>query len=295
VTMRHAESADHFQHDAKSSSARTLRWSSWRASRAWRRGLWLLAGLAFLAVTPTAAGAQSDADELAKKLSNPVASLISVPFQFNYDLGIGPDDQGQFLLNIQPVVPFPIGPKTTFILRSIIPFVDAPYDVGTGIGDVVFQGFFSPAPKAGGPIWGLGPVISTPTASDDALGTEKWSAGPAGVILKQQGPWTVGILAMNFWSVGGASDRADVSAGLFQPFLSRGLGGGWTVSASLDASVNWNAHEKWTVPLIGSFSKVLRIGSQNASVGGGLKYYLETPQGGPDWGLRFNFSLLFPR
>jgi len=281
--------------DRKSLAPRTDGRSAGRASRPWLRALGPLAGVAMLAVTATAAGAQSDADELAKKLSNPVASLISVPFQFNYDFGIGPDDEGQFLLNIQPVVPFALGPKTTFILRAIVPVVDAPYGVGTGIGDVIFQGFFSPVPKAGGPIWGLGPVISTPTASKGALGTQKWSAGPAGVILKQQGPWTVGILAMNFWSVAGSDDRADVNAGLFQPFLARGLGGGWTISGSCDAAANWNADEKWTIPFIASFSKVLRIGSQNASVGGGLKYYLEKPQGGPDWGVRFNFSLVFPR
>lgn len=255
-----------------------------------------LAAAALLsAVVIPAAQAQESADELAKKLSNPVASLISVPFQFNYDTGIGPEDKGQFLLNIQPVVPIPFGTEWTFILRSIVPVIDAPYGAGSGISDITFQGFFSPQPKPGGVIWGIGPVLIVPSATKDTLGTEKWSAGGAFVILKQQGVWTYGILATNAWSFAGQDDRAVVNGGLYQPFLSRGMGGGWTVSGSFDAAANWRAEEKWTIPVIASISKVTKIGSQNASIGGGLKYYLETPEGGPDWGVRFNFSLLFPK
>ena len=243
-----------------------------------------------------AARAQTQADELAKKLSNPVSSLISVPFQLNWDTGIGPADQDKWLLNIQPVIPIGLSPKWNLIERVILPVVDAPYGAGSGISDLTFQTFFSPAePTAGGTTWGLGPVLIAPTASKDSLGTEKWSAGPTFVILQQKGPWTRGILMLNTWSFAGSSDRAEVNAGFFQPFLARAMGGGVTVSINAEATANWDADEVWSVPLNLGASKVVRIGKQMASVAGGVRYYVEKPTGGPDWGLRFAFTLLFPR
>jgi hypothetical protein len=263
-----------------------LRWRSTCAAALFASGLVLAPGVA---------AAQSDADELAKKLSNPVSSLISVPFQLNWDTGIGPDDEDQVLLNIQPVVPFSLGPKWTLIERVIVPIVDAPYGAGSGLSDVTFQSFFSPEPKPGGAIWGIGPVIVAPTATESTLGTEKWSAGPTFVVLKQQGPATYGILMLNAWSFAGASDRAEVNTALFQPFFSRALGAGRTVSVNLEATANWDAENVWTVPLNLQYSKVVRLGRQMASLGGGLKYYLEKPPAGPDWGVRLAFTLLFPK
>jgi hypothetical protein len=253
-----------------------------------------LAGFLVLVWAPAVA-AQQDADELAKKLSNPVSSLISVPFQLNWDTGIGPQNKDKFLLNVQPVVPIRLTEKWTLIQRVIVPLVDAPYGAGSGLSDVTFQSFFSPEPKPGGAIWGIGPIVVAPTATRDALGTEKWSAGPAFVILKQDRGWTYGILATNAWSFAGQSERADVNVGFFQPFLSKGLPGGRTVAVNLEATANWDADEVWTVPVNVSYSKVVRLGTQMASVGGGGRYYVEKPQGGPDWGLRFVFTLMFPR
>ena len=204
-----------------------------------------LAVLAAFGFAP-ALRAQTDADELAKQLSNPVSSLISLPFQFNWDTGLGPQNEDKYLLNVQPVIPIALGEKWNLIERAIIPVVDAPYGAGSGLSDVTFQTFFSPNPKPGGLIVGFGPVLITPTASKDALGTGKWSAGPTVVVLKQQGSWTYGMLAFNAWSFAGDDDRADVNQGFFQPFLSRGLGKGLTVGGNLEASAQWDADDVWT-------------------------------------------------
>jgi hypothetical protein len=165
------------------------------------------------------ASAETD-EELAKKLSNPIASLISVPFQYNYDSDYGLADDGKrSFINIQPVIPFDLNPKWNLITRTILPVIDqddVPSGSGgkSGIGDVVQSLFFSPkAPTADGVIWGVGPVLLLPTASDELLGGEQWGLGPTGVALKQQGPWTYGVLANHIWSVAGDDDRVDLQLG----------------------------------------------------------------------------------
>ncbi len=243
----------------------------------------------------------ADADALAKQLSNPVAALISVPLQLNYDEGHGANGDGErWLLNVQPVVPIDISEDWNLISRTIVPLIDqravVNSDSQSGVGDIVQSVFFSPkAPTANGWIWGAGPVFLLPTATDDLIGGEKWGMGPTAVALKQTAEgWTYGALANHIWSVAGDDTRADVSATFLQPFLAKGLGQGRTASVNLESTYDWKS-KQWNVPLNLQYSKVTKWGKQLVSLQGGVRAYLDTPPGGPDWGLRFVVTFLYPR
>ena len=251
-----------------------------------------------ISVTTSQAEETSNADDLAKKLANPVASLISVPFQNNYDAGIGANDGSRYTLNVQPVIPFALNDDWSLISRTIIPFIyqdDVFGDTSqSGLSDVVQSVFFSPKmPTSSGWILGAGPVFLLPTATDDLLGTEKWGAGPTAVALKQDGPWTYGALVNHIWSFAGEADRADVSGTFLNPFATYALGHGQTVTVQTETTRDWE-NSQWTVPLSLSYGKVTKIGSQMVSFNVGAKYYIEKPAGGPDWGLRLSMTFLFP-
>ena len=238
------------------------------------------------------------ADELAKQTQNPVASLISVPFQGNWDFGIGDREATGTTLNIQPVAPFGLTSSWNVILRVIMPVQSQPADDGlrfTGMGDTTMTIFFSPA-KTGKVIWGVGPAILIPTATNQNLGTEKLGLGPSIVALVQPGKWTVGALWNQIWSVDGANDRDDVNQMYLQPFANYNLGQGLAVGASMEAATNFEADdEQWTSYLLFSISKVTLLGRRpvNFSAGGGPA--VASPTGRPDWRLRFVATFLFPR
>ena len=243
-----------------------------------------------------------DASELAKKLANPIAALISVPFQLNFDNDIGPLDQGSRLtMNVQPVAPFDLNDEWNLISRTILPVVSQE-DIfpGSGdqfgLGDTVQSLFFSPkAPTSSGWIWGVGPVFLLPTATDDLLGADKWGAGPTAVVLKQSGPWTYGALANHIWSFAGDSDRNDISNTFLQPFVSYTTPTAWGIALQTEATYDWKA-EQWNVPLGLFVSKVTRLGKQMISIQAGPRYYVESTPNGPEgWGFRANLTFLFPR
>ncbi len=245
---------------------------------------------------PELALAQSGG-ELAKAAQNPIASLISVPFQNNTYFGFGPDNQTQNVLNIQPVVPFSIGASWNIVTRTIIPLAYTPWPQSAfGLGDVQPQIYIVP-PAFGHWTIGLGPLASLPTATSSVLGTGKWSAGITGVVVYTEGPWVAGVLANNLWSFAGKSDRERVSGFLMQPFVNYNLEEGWYLVSSPIITANWKAesNERWTVPLGGGFGKIFRIGHQplNATLQG--YYNVVSPRIGPDWSVRAQLQFLFPK
>ncbi|MDI7864438.1 transporter [Rhizobiaceae bacterium n13] len=247
----------------------------------------------------TASASAQDADELSKQLSNPVASLISVPFQNNFEFGAGPDDDGfSYTLNIQPVIPIHINDDWNIISRTILPigFRDYIPDEGDifGLGDTTQSFFLSPRqPGPGGLIWGVGPAFLVPTATDDVLGTGKFGIGPTAVALVQKDQWTIGALGNHIWSVAGEGSRPDVNQTFLQPFVSYALGKGRSITLNTESTYDWEGSQ-WTVPINLMFAQVTKFGEQPVSLQIGGKYYADAPEGAPEWGIRANITFLFP-
>jgi hypothetical protein len=249
----------------------------------------------------TVGGAPSDESaELAKKLQNPVAALISVPFQSNFEWGGGPGSEGfKYTLNLQPVIPISLTEDWNLISRTIVPIIHqddvVPHSTQSGIGDIIQSAFFSPAaPSRRGFIWGAGPVLLLPTSTEDFLGAQKFGMGPTAVVLKQQSGWTYGALANHIVSIGGTRSTPDVNATFLQPFLSYTTKTYTTLGVSSESTYDWQG-SKWTVPLIATVSQLLKLGGQPIQFQLGPKLYVEGPTGAPDWGIRFAVFLLFPR
>lgn len=247
-----------------------------------------------------AIAAASEAD-IAKQLNNPIANLVSVPLQFNYDKDLGPTEEGErTYLNVQPVIPVSLNADWTIISRTILPFIQLqdvlPGNDTGGLGDVLQSVFFSPKALVDGWTWGVGPALSLRTATDDLLGAEKWSAGPTAVALRQEHGWTYGILANHLWSYAGNGEATDVDATYLQPFLSYTTATHTSFTLNTESTYDWEADD-WSVPLNASVTQVFKIGGQIMSLQLGARYWANTPEDvGPEgWGARLAYTLVFPQ
>jgi len=269
-----------------------------------RRALgWVLCAPGLFAFATVPALAAMSADELAKLAQNPIANLISVPFQNNTNFNVGPQNGTQNVLNIQPVIPFGVNKDWNIITRTIIPVISQPaftpaQDRENGIGDVQFSAFLSPA-AAHGTIWGVGAIAQLPTNSNDRLGNDRWGLGPSAVILRLEkgSPWVYGFLVNNVWSVGSSGSDPSYNNFLLQPFLNYNFSGGLYLTTAPIITADWKADsdQRWTVPLGGGIGKIFHFGRLPVNVQLSAYGNAVMPDNGADWQLRFQVQFMFPK
>ena len=256
--------------------------------------------------------AQSDESDLAQQSQNPVGNLVSLPFVNSTSFGIGPDDAMSNVLNIKPVYPVPMGKKWNLINRGVVPLIYQQEVIpvtgsASGLGDISYTGFFSPA-QPGKVIWGVGPSLLLPTATDDSFASDKLSAGAGVILLVNPGSWVLGFLAENVWSVAGDDDADEVSMLSFQVIMNYNLSNGWYLTSGPVITANWEAESdnRWTVPIGGGFGKIMRWGKQ--AVDGRIQAFYNVAQPEPGvaqlpniqnqgdtWSLQVQIKLLFPK
>jgi hypothetical protein len=235
--------------------------------------------------------AQDDSD-LAQDLTNPVADLLTIPIQMNYDQNFGPADDGWKLqTNIQPVLPFNVNDDWNLITRTIMPVIwqdEIVPGAGSqfGLGDINLSLFFSPKKPTNGVIWGVGPVLYLSTATDELLGAEKWGAGPTAIALTMRGRWTMGALANHVWSFAGSDDRDDLNSTFVQPFVAYTTPSAWTY---------WST-SGWSVPINVAVARLVMMGRLPVSLQAGLGRWLKSPDTGPDgWRFRVQANFVLPK
>lgn len=237
--------------------------------------------------------------KLAMELNNPIAAIISMPLQSNWDFGIGPNDAYQYTLKAQPQIPIALNEEWNIISRTILPVIDAEspapgIDSVSGLGNTNQSFFLAPEKKtADGLIWGAGPIILVPTATDDLLGPNRWGAGPTVLALKQTDGWTYGILANQLWSFGGGGVDA-TNATYLQPFVSYTTKMHTTFALNSESTYDWE-NSQWSIPLNLMISQLVKIGEVPVQFQAGIRNYVDGPDDGPNWGLRFTVTLLLPK
>lgn len=275
--------------------------------------IWVLAGFGILVLLLPGASLCSaaerseqkgglSAEELAKLAQNPIANLISIPIQNNFNYNYGPHNGNQYVGNFQPVIPINATANWNVITRTIVPVIHQPWlapDFGDtwGLGDIQFTAFLSPA-KPGGVIWGVGPIVQLPSGTDNSTTAGKWAAGPSAVALKMDGHWVYGALVNYLSSFAGQEDRGAVSQWLIQPFLNYNLPDGWYLTTSPIITANMMATEssqQWTVPVGGGVGKIVHLGKLPLNLQLAGYYNVVHPDVGPEWSIRFQIQILLPK
>jgi hypothetical protein len=252
----------------------------------------------FLMMSPLAYAQEDIQENLSQQAANPLADLISLPFQNNLNINHGPFNRNVNVLNIQPVIPFANGKLITRTIFPIVRIPDFSQESGkltSGLSDIVFTAFY--APKSEGITWGFGPVVEIPSGGAER-GTQKWSAGPSAVVLVQPGDWTFGVLVNNAWSFAGNNNRNDVNHMLLNLFIVRQLGDGWYVNSAPIITADWtsDSEDRWIVPLGAGGGKVVMLGGKlPVNLQTQLYYNVVRPDFGPEWQWRIQLQLLLPK
>lgn len=284
-----------------------MRWG-YRFSRRWLgesgRATVVWAVVAVLFGTPAVAAQEDSQANLAQQANNPIANLISLPFQYNANFDIGPNDRTQHVLSIQPVIPFELSKEWLLVTRWVLPIIEQP-DVlenagGTfGLGDLNPAFFFSPSSKLTGLpeglVFGFGPSLQVPTATDSDLGADKWGIGPTALAVYAQGKWLVGALVSNTWSLG---DRSDATkAMLLEPFITYNITDEWYLISDSVITADWNqrSSQRWVVPIGGGFGRTFSIAKQALNTNVQVYWNASDTDFGPKWNLVATFQLLFPK
>jgi hypothetical protein len=237
----------------------------------------------------------------AKEAQNPIARLISVPLEsdFNPQTGVNKDDS--YVLQMKPVIPINLSKNWNLITRTIIPVIQMPAPAkgvvgASGLGDISLSLFLSPS-RTGPIIWGAGPIVSFPTATEDILGTKKLSVGPTVVGLRTQGHWLYGVLVNDVFSVTGPSARSDVNQMPMQPFVNYNLRRGWYLTSSPIVTASWEERrdDRWTVPVGGGVGMIVHVEKLPVNVYSQFFRNVECPEGTTNWSARLQVQFLFPK
>ena len=260
-------------------------------------GLLLMELIIVLIPVPVSAdGGNSTSIDLAREDQNPLTRFYTVRFEDNAQFGFGPDNEVLNFFRIQPLIPIRLSNNWTLVTRAILPIAHQPWPESVdGLSDIGMNFFLTPG-RTGKFIWGVGPGFLLPTATDDRIGSEKWSVGPAVALAYFTGPWVIGAVAQNLWSFAGEEDRNDVNVMTFRPLVNYNLPNGWYLSSSPSIAANWEADNdnRWLVPVGGGIGKIFTIGNQRVSTLLESYYHVKSPDIGPDWQIRLQFSLLYP-
>jgi hypothetical protein len=233
---------------------------------------------------------------LARKLTNPFSDVVNLPINQNPDFGIGQDDGWRYTITVQPVIPFRLDHEWHLISRTVAPVIyqDSDGSSDFGLGDIAQSFFLSPTHASEeGWFWGIGPIFLLPTATNARFGAKQWGTGPTLGLLTRSGPWTIGALTNHIFSLGGHEGKGDVNTSFLQPFIDY-TQAKTTLSLNTESTYDWT-NEQWTAPIHLVLRQLIEPLGQRVSVALGGRYYVEAPEGGPEWGVRLGITIIFPR
>ena len=228
---------------------------------------------------------------------NPMVSYTNVLFQWDYFNKLGPTDH-YLALNIQPSVPFHLNDKLDLVSLSDIPINSEmkmiyPNSQPMALGDIQEDILFSQT-NTGNIYAGFGPVFLFPTASTPRYGSEKWGIGPAMQLAVFEANRNYGLLANHIWSFAGNPNRNDISQTFLNPWLTYTIDPTTNAGIQTESYYNWLTN-KWQIPLEGYYNKFLSINNQLVKLGFFVLYWPVAPDYYPNWSLRFNLTLIFPK